>query len=85
MALAQSVTDGGFRDYFSQYGAVVDATIMYDDRTKRSRGVSVRHPDVVGGYRNLCMPPLFQATALVAHRLNGRTCDHCAVRIHHVR
>ena len=38
--LAQSVTDGGFRDYFAQYGAVVDATIMYDDRTKRSRGVS---------------------------------------------
>lgn len=36
--LAASVTSESMREYFSQYGKVVDATVMLDRETGRSKG-----------------------------------------------
>lgn len=47
--LPADVTDKEFREFFSQYGAVLDSVVMYDRETHRSRGfgfVTFEAPDV---------------------------------------
>ncbi|KAH8741839.1 RNA recognition motif (RRM)-containing protein [Cryptosporidium ryanae] len=48
--LHQQVTSSSLMDYFSQYGTVVDAIVMYDNVSGRSRGfgfVTFKDPEII--------------------------------------
>jgi len=57
--LAPSVTTERLREYFSQYGKVIDATVMVDRDSSRSKGFGfVTFDDQSGAERLFGMPGL---------------------------
>lgn len=57
--LAPSVTTDSMRDYFSQFGKVIDATVMVDRDSSRSKGFGfVTFDDQSGAERLFGMPGL---------------------------
>jgi RNA-binding protein Musashi len=57
--LAPSVTNESMREYFSQFGKVIDSTVMVDRDSSRSKGFGfVTFDDQSGAERLLGMPGL---------------------------
>lgn len=57
--LAPSVTNDSMREYFSQFGKVIDSTVMVDRDSSRSKGFGfVTFDDQSGAERLFGMPGL---------------------------
>jgi RNA-binding protein Musashi len=65
--LAPSVTVAEFRTYFEGFGAVVDAVVMFDRQTQRSRGF---------GFVTFQDDAVVQNVLMGTHELNGECADH---------
>ena len=60
--LAPTVTVAEFKEYFENYGAVVDAVVMFDRQTQRSRGF---------GFVTFQDDSVVQNVLMGTHELNG--------------
>ncbi|CAM9870301.1 unnamed protein product, partial [Choristocarpus tenellus] len=61
--LAPSVTMGEFRKYFESFGGVVDAVVMFDRQTQRSRGF---------GFVTFQEDSVVQNVLMGTHEINGK-------------
>ncbi|CAB9501475.1 RNA-binding protein Musashi homolog [Seminavis robusta] len=81
--LPADVVEGEFREFFEQFGEVVDSVVMFDRETRRSRGfgfVTFRDPEVAERLLNTRQDDEATGGALAAEMANGQRVGRLVMR-----